>query len=328
MQTVRIPSGRSFLADTGESLLDAALRNGITLPYSCKTGRCNTCKARVTGSTATLRDEIGLSVDERARGWILTCSRSAESNLDLDIEDLGDVQLFPARTYPCRIQALQRLAPTVLCVTLRLPPSSELLFHPGQYVDVIGPAGVRRSYSLANAPRDDRLIDLHIREVPGGEMSRYWFERATVGDLLRIYGPLGTFFLRDVAEKDLVFLATGTGIAPVKAMLEGLDKYDARPASITVYWGARETSDFYWHPVHLSLEHRFIPVLSRPSSEWTGARGYVQHALIDTPPSWERTVVYACGSEAMIHSAGEVLVKAGLNDRNFRSDAFVCSAPN
>lgn len=328
MSTVRLPSGKQFQAGDSESLLDAALRQGVALAYSCKTGRCNTCKARIArGATKPLRDEIGLSTAERDAGWVLTCARAAQDDIDLQVDDLGDIQLFPAKTNPCRIQALERPAPTVLKVTLRLPPAAELRFHAGQYIDVIGHGGLRRSYSIANAPREDRLIELHIREVPGGAMSEYWFKNAKEGDLLRLHGPLGTFFLGDVENKDLVFLATGTGIAPVKAMLEGLATLKSQPRSVTIYWGNRHDSDFYWHPAALPPGHRFVPVLSSPNDGWQGARGHVQQVLAAQAPCLDNAVVYACGSEAMIDGARRALLQAGLAERQFYADAFVCSAP-
>lgn len=330
MPAIILPSGRRFQSDQGETLLDAALRCGITLEHSCRTGRCSTCKGRVlAGSTTALHEEVGLSTQQRDDGWILTCIRRAESDMTLDIQDLGNVTLHPARTWPCRIQALQPLASDVLKVVLRLPPSSQFDYHPGQYVDVIGPAGVRRSYSVANAPTPDKQVELHIRAVPDGALSRYWFEQARVNDLLRLHGPLGTFFLRDVAGLDLVCLATGTGIAPIKAALEGLRRrpQDALPASIRVYWGGRKPADLYWDPGLLDLPLRFVPVLSRPEPAWRGVRGHVQQAFLADQPQLARMAVYACGSDAMIHDARDLLMRSGLREGRFHSDAFVSSAP-
>lgn len=331
MPLITLPSGKQFAAQDGESLLDAALRAEVALEYSCRTGRCSSCKSQVrSGSTTALHPETGLSEAERADGWILSCVRSATSDVLLDVQDLGGVKLYPARTWPCRIQALQRLAPDVLQVMLRLPPTADFGFQPGQYVDLIGPDGVRRSYSVANAPAANKLLELHIREVPGGALSRYWFGAAKANDLLRLHGPLGTFFLRGTAGMHLAFLATGTGIAPVKAMLEGLAALAPaeQPASVTVYWGGRTEQDLYWQPEGAAATAcRFVPVLSRASDGWTGTRGHVQQALLADAPDLQRTLVYACGSDAMIHGAQAALLAAGLPAERFHSDAFVCSAP-
>ncbi|ALV08485.1 FAD-binding oxidoreductase [Roseateles depolymerans] len=334
MFAVTIANGKTFSAAEGESLLDAALRQHITLDYSCRTGRCSTCRSRVTaGTTVALRDETGLSASEKAEGFVLTCVRGACSDVSLDIEDLGDLALPEPKTVPCRIHALAKLSHDVVRVVLRTPPATALAFLPGQYIDVIGAGGLRRSYSVANAPQDDHLIELHIREVPGGEMSQYWFRDAKPNDLLRLRGPLGTFFLRGHTDRDLVFLATGTGIAPVKAMLEGLARADSAtlPRSIHVYWGGRQPADLYWRPEE---DHRldalrpllsFVPVLSRADSAWEGTRGHVQSALLAQGPDLQNAVVYACGSDAMIRDAQTQLTRKGLASGSFHSDAFVSS---
>lgn len=330
MPTITTTTGKRFSAQPGEALLDAALRAGVLLEHSCRTGRCSNCKAQVlTGDTVVLHDEMGLNQTERESGWILSCVRSATSDALLQVDDLGSMSLFPARTLPCRIKTLQRLTAKVLRVVLRLPPSDGLDYYPGQYIDVIGPNGLRRSYSVANAPSTDNLIELHVGRVEGGAMSEYWFEKAQVNDLLRLHGPQGTFFLRDLAGADLVFLATGTGIAPIKAMLEGLKgvPISDRPASISVYWGGRTSEDIYWTPSVSELKLDFVPVLSRADADWAGARGYIQEALLASKCNTSTSLVYACGSIAMIHSVHVQLQARGLPDRRFHSDAFVSSAP-
>ncbi len=328
MADVSVSSGRHFIANEGESILDAALRQDVVLEYGCRTGRCGTCRAFLrAGSTTALHDESGLGKEERAAGWILTCVRKAGSDVVLDVEDLTGVTIHQARTLPSRIHALQPLSKDVIQVTLRLPPGAGFDYHPGQYIDVIGRDGLRRSYSIANAPAAHGLLELHICRVAGGAMSNYWFEQARTNDLLRLRGPLGTCFIRDVAGRDLIFLATGTGIAPIKAMLEGLVPRDstARPRSIFLYWGGRLPQDLYWNFTGLGLEFRFVPVLSRAGPDWPGARGYVQDAVIELQPDVNDAVVYACGSDAMIRGARRKLVDAGLPERSYRSDAFVSS---
>ena len=220
------------------------------------------------------------------------------------------------------------MAPDVVRVLLRLPPTTEFSFIPGQYVDVIGPAGIRRSYSLANASFADKSLELHIRAVEGGVMSDYWFNQAKSNDLLRLNGPLGTFFLRNSAGIDLIFLATGTGIAPVKAILESIPGLPAEqhPKSVTVLWGARVPSDLYLDVASIPGAQRFVPVLSRAGDDWVGVRGHIQDVLLSEDPDLGNAVVYACGSDAMIHGAKNALVRAGLPSQRFYSDAFVCSA--
>lgn len=325
---INLTNGREFSASPGNTLLDAASSAGIVFPYSCRIGRCRTCKAYVQrGQTRPLTDEMGLSCEEIDEGWILTCVRTAETDVVLEIEDLGDISLPQPKMLPCRIAELEKLAFDVLRVKLRLPPSSTFSFIPGQYIDVIGVNGTRRSYSLANASYSEKFLELHVRAVAGGVMSSYWFNHAKVNDLLRLNGPLGTFFLRENLNSDIFFLATGTGIAPVKAILESLIHipHDQQPNSITVLWGARKPEDFYIDITTIPGRHRFIPVISRARENWMGPKGYVQDILLSMAPDLTNAAVYACGSDTMIHSAREALANAGLALERFYSDAFVSS---
>lgn len=328
MPKISLTSGSEFDVQPDAPILDEASKAGIFLPYSCKTGRCSTCKARVLrGETRTLRAELGLSGEEISGGWILSCVRAANSDVVLEAEELG-IPLPKAKTFPCRIASLERVADDVLKIILRLPPAAQFDFLPGQYIDVTLSPGVSRSYSIANAPGPGAPVELHVRAVENGAMSEYWFNRAQVNDLLRFNGPLGTFFLRDCAQKDLVFLATGTGIAPVKSILEAMPGMPAtdRPRSVTVLWGAAHAHDLYFDVAGIPGDHRFIPVLSRAPDEWAGARGHVQHVLRSIMPHLADSIVHACGSPAMINDARMLLVASGLPENRFHSDAFVPSS--
>ena len=328
MVLVTLSSGKSFQASSGSAILDSATQSQVSLPYSCKTGRCSTCKCKVvSGETKVLVAELGLTDAEKFDGWILSCARTAITDVVLEVEELRDVVIPVAKTQACRIGRLEKLAPDVIKVVLRLPPNVALDFIPGQYIDVIGPGGIRRSYSLANAPKADNTLELHIRAVENGAMSQYWFNQSAVNDLLRLNGPQGTFFLRDIAKCDLIFLATGTGIAPVKAMLEALPSFpaDQQPRSVTVLWGARCERDLYFDIASLPGIQRYLPVLSRAEATWEGEQGYVQDALLRQISDLRNAVVYACGSDLMIHSAKSMLTAAGLPSQHFYSDAFVCS---
>lgn len=331
MAMVTLTSGKTFESAPGVSILDAAAQAKISIPYSCKTGRCSSCKCRVVaGQTKELVTELGLTETDRADGWILGCARSATTDLVLAVEDLGDFPIPEPKTQACRISSLELLASNVINVVLRLPPNTVFNFMPGQYIDIIGPAGIRRSYSIANAPKADKTLELHIRAVESGAMSQHWFNQAAVNDLLRFYGPLGTFFLRSITRRDLIFLATGTGIAPVKAMLEALPNLsaDQQPRSVTVMWGARYEADLYFDVTSLPSIQKYIPVLSRAEATWQGERGYVQDAFLRHVLDLRNSVVYACGSDAMINNAKTKLTAAGLPGEYFYSDAFVCSSTN
>ena len=331
MAQVNLITGSNFDCLDGISILESAAKAQIALPYSCKTGRCSSCKCKVlSGRSRTLVDEIGLTNEEKEDGWILSCARTAASDLLIEVEDISGFVIPTVKTLPARISSLKKLAPDVLRVILRVPPNSILNYLPGQYVNVIGAGGVRRSYSIANSPSADGQLELHIRAVVGGVMSDYWFSQAKTDDLVRINGPLGSFFLRETADLDLVFLATGTGIAPIKAMIEAMPRLATSklPRSVTVVWGGRVPDDIYLDVAAMLGSHAFIPVLSRASPCWSGGRGYVQKALLEVQPDLSKAAVYACGSDAMIHSARLSMFEAGLPSSRFYSDAFVSSAAN
>jgi len=324
---VRLINGKFFSAPAGIPLLDAAQAAGMNLEHSCRTGRCGSCKTQATqGSVRPLQSGV-LTEGERAQGWVLTCTDAASSDLQLHC---GDVPLLaPSLVLPARIDQLERLTPALLHVRLRLPPGSALAWRGGQHVNIIGPGGLRRSYSLASVSRGDDRIDFFISRCEGGEMSSYWFSAAKINDLLRIDGPRGSFSMHDFAGRDLKFLATGSGIAPIKAMLEELaiGPLEQRPRSVELFWGARYASDLFWQPAFPGLALRYVPVVSRPASGGWVYFGHVQDVLLREQPDLSNAQVYACGSPAMIGSARTRLADAGLEPRRFLADAFTASHP-
>ncbi|MDA9285243.1 FAD-binding oxidoreductase [Pseudomonadales bacterium] len=329
MPSIRTTSGVEFPQLPGESILESGEKSDTRLPYSCRTGRCSSCKCQVLfGETEVLSAELGLTQKEKADGWILSCVRAAVSDLAIEVDDLGGLELYEPKILPCRINFLERISNDVVCVILRLPQNSGFQAMPGQHVEVIGGDGVRRSYSIANKLATN-LVELHIKKVANGSLSEYWFKEAKENDLLRLNGPLGTFFLRDMREKNLVFLATGTGIAPVKAMLESIEHLSAEntPDSVTVFWGGRTSEDLYYDVSEGKPFLRYVPVLSRAPQGWDGERGYVQEVFVEEKPDLTSTIVYACGSDQMIHGARVLLTGLGLPTSMFFSDAFVSSAP-
>lgn len=328
MPKVKLKNRKEFEAAPDTFILNEAQKNSLTLEYSCKTGRCGVCKARViTGDTKILQSEAALTPSEQAEGFILTCCRSAVSDVELNIGDIGRIGSVKIKTLPCRIDALTPLSDDIMHVLLRLPPNSSLDYIAGQYVDIIGANGVRRSYSLASTKRSDAKLEFHIRKVPNGAMSHYWFSNAKVNDILRIEGPLGTFSLRSSTFDNIIFLGTGTGIAPIKAMLGelALDSEATANRHVHVYWGGRTPQDIYENFHFSNFNFTYVPSLSRKNSAWSGRVGYVQNCVIEDGVEISNAVVYACGSEAMIHSARTLFTAHGLDPQNFYSDAFVSS---
>ena len=329
LKKVQLSDGTSFPIAENQTILAAAQQAGVHLDFSCRDGRCGVCKVKVlAGNAVELKFPESLDDQQRKERQILTCCHGAESDLSIEAENLVQLEGIESKVLPCRIDSLEHLSVDVIRVVLRLPPNANFTYLPGQYVDIIGPSAVRRSYSLASAPRaGEAKLELLVRHYPGGVMSRYWFEEAKVNDLLRLEGPLGSFFLRDNDAKQLAFLATGTGIAPVLAMIEGMleSGMTKRFQKVVCYFGCRNIDELFFDAKELfkgAVE--FVPVFSREAP--AGARkGYVQQALLQDFHSLDGLSVYACGSPEMIHDARSLLVGNGLQENRFYSDAFLAS---
>lgn len=285
------------------TIVDSALRDGYFFAYSCKTGVCGVCKTTLLkGEVVELKPQIALTEQQKQNSQILTCCCAPKTDILIDAEDLSALHGIETKTLPARLNTITKHTADIIEVTLRLPPTAQFKFLEGQYLNVIQ-NNLRRSYSIASTASENH-IGLLIKRFENGKMSDYWFNQAKENDLLRIEGPRGTFFLRD-NTKPLLFLATGTGIAPIMSILKSLDgnlDYNQQNA-ITVYWGNRHPDEFVWYPDFKKVNVEFVKVCSKPTQDWTGETGYVQNIAIQKQPSLVDCAVYACGSNDMIQSA-------------------------
>ena len=325
MFTIKLRNNKTFECDGESTIFEAAKKNGINLEYSCLSARCRSCKVKViAGETINKAKELVLTNSENKNKFVLSCNAKPLTDLELDIDDLGEITLFEKKLIPAKISIIERLTENILRIVVRVPPNSKFYFNAGQYVNIIK-GNVTRSYSIANFPNQKNQLEFYIKNYENGLMSEYFFSEAKINDLLRLEGPLGTFFIRESSVKNVIFLATGTGIAPIKAILEGLDKrreqYENKNLWLIV--GARYKEDFLWEPNLKNLRIDYIPVLSRQEKDWNGAKGYVQDVVISSKIDLEDSQVYACGSNNMINSAKELFLKNNLKETNFFSDAFV-----
>lgn len=322
MYKISLRNNVSFKCAANDTLVAAAKSEGIILEHSCLLGRCSSCKVKVqSGNSSPVTGELALTPKEIENGYILSCVRSPETDMILDTEDLSEYNIPQSKTIPAKIQELVNYGEGIMKVVLRFPPSQKFHFLNGQYINVIK-GSIKRSYSIANENADSFTLELFIRNYDGGVMSNYWFNEAKINDLLRIEGPKGTFFRRNQDIKNIIFLATGTGIAPVKSILENIMATDISYSNIYLFWGNRYTQDFFWDPRELDLPMTYFPVVSREQVAMV-ERGYVQDVLLNKGIDLVQTAVYACGSDKMIHQAQEKLIKKGLLEENFFSDAFV-----
>lgn len=324
---IELRNKKEIICQNSQTILEAAIHSGITLEHSCLSGRCRSCIVQVLeGKIKTEQEEFVLTDADKAKGYILSCNSKPLSNLKLNIEDLGDINLPQKRTFPCKIESIKHVNSDVLKIVLRLPPTSNFVFLPGQYVNLIK-GSIKRSYSIANNHCQKSNLEFFIKKYDGGVMSHYWFNEAKKNDLLRLEGPLGTFFYRNKAADHIILMATGTGIAPIKAILE---QFIHQPEllnrkKLILAWGGRNIDDFFWKPKVSDIDFEFIPVLSRASKDWNGGKGYIQDELIRKIENFEKAQVYACGSNNMIKSAKNVMISKGLPETEFYSDAFICS---
>jgi CDP-4-dehydro-6-deoxyglucose reductase len=326
MFTINLKNDINFLCAPEDTVLVGAQKENVTLDYSCKTGRCQSCKAKVIeGTSIATLEETGLSEQDKSKGYILTCVRTPTSDLTLDIEDLSSYSLEKVKTIPSKIDLISKISSDVIELQLRIPPNASFNYLSGQYINIIK-GGYKRSYSIANTNTTSNLV-LFIKKYEGGRFSNYLFNEAKVNDLLRIEGPIGTFFYRNTPKKNIVFLATGTGIAPVKAILEQLDEINIAVVDKNIYlfFGGRTEEDLFWKPNFKNIKVNFIPVLSRSNRDWKGDKGYVQDSVLAQKIDLPDSVFYACGSENMIKDSRALVVKNGLSEDVFYSDAFISS---
>ncbi len=344
--TVR-PSGRTFSVDPNETVLEAALRQGIGLPYGCKNGACGTCRGKLLEGRLVhrLHSSSALPADDEAKGFALFCSSFPQGDIVIEARELTGFGDIPIRKMPARIAKIEWPAPDVAIIHLQLPTNERLQFRAGQYLDFILKDGARRQYSIANAPHSDEMISLHVRHSPGGVFTDRLFgtleppikER----DILRIEAPLGTFFLREDSARPIVLLASGTGFAPIKAIAEHIfhqrinrDENGTPARAVHLYWGARSRRDLYMTqlPEQWSREQpnfHYVPVLSEPQPDdaWEGRTGFVHLAVMDDLPDLSAFQVYACGAPAMTEAARRDFVgQCGLPDEEFYADAFTTQA--
>jgi len=328
-------TGHGFPARNGSTILQSALDAGLVLPYGCRDGACGSCKGKlVDGSIDYGRySEKALTAQERAQGYALFCQAKPLSDVAIEAREVrkaGDIQV---RKLPARVQKLERAADDAMIVYLKLPANERLMFLPGQYIDILLKDGTRRSFSMANAPHDDEYVQLHVRHVPGGAFTDYVFQTMKERDILRLEGPFGTFFLREESAKPIVLVASGTGFAPIKALIEAaLRKGIPRP--MTLYWGARRPKDLYLNalPERWAAEHsgfKYVPVISDALAEdrWDGRTGFVHRAVMEDLSDLSGHQVYACGVPIMVDSARrDFIQRCRLPENEFFADSFTTAA--
>jgi len=335
MHSVTIqPSGHQFQVEEGEAVLTAALRQGLVLPYGCKNGACGSCKGKIVAGTVDygVYQAKALTDEEKALGKALFCQARPLTDLVIEARTIGAAKDIQVKTLPCRVQKMERVAEDVIILGLKLPANERLQFLAGQYLEFLLKDGSRRSFSMGNAPHDDELLQLHVRHVAGGQFTDHVFGKMKERDILRFEGPQGTFFLREDSTKPIVFVASGTGFAPIKSIIEhAIHKGIARP--MTLYWGGRRPKDLYMNALAEGWAAQgritYVPVISDalPEDHWTGRTGFVHRAVMQDFPDLSALQVYACGVPIMVDSARrDFIALCKLPEDEFYADSFTTQA--
>ena len=329
--TVRVePSGHEFVTDPGETVLSGALRQGVGLPYGCRNGQCGSCLGKLLSGSVSYPSGKTEALSGRPEDECLLCQAVPSSDIRVKVREVERVAQIEVRTLPCRVVRKEQLNHDVIRLFLKLPENQRLQFFAGQYLEFLLADGRRRAFSIANAPHDDELIELHLRHVPRGEFTDYVFDRMREKAILRIQAPLGTFYLREDSDRPILLMGGGTGFAPLKGMIEhafhaGIDR------DIHLYWGVRARRDLYLPdlPLRWEREHgrfRYTPVLSEPDADWTGRRGLVHQAVVEDHPKISRYDVYMSGPPAMVEAGRKAFEEVGLSREHMFSDAFEYAA--
>ncbi|CAM8639419.1 UbiB 2-polyprenylphenol hydroxylase and related flavodoxin oxidoreductases [Comamonadaceae bacterium] len=328
------PSGRQFSAQSDETLLAAGIRQGVGLPYGCKDGACGSCKCKMLSGSVVhgAHQTKALSPEEESQGLVLTCCATATSDVVLESRQVSAEGALPIKKMPTRVTSLQKVSADVMLIQLQLPANDSFQYKAGQYIEFLLRDGARRSYSMANAPQGNS-VELHIRHMPGGKFTDHVFGSMKEKEILRVEGPHGSFYLREESDKAIVMVASGTGFAPIKALLEQMESAGStRP--VALYWGGRRPADLYMDGWVKELQNRmpslrYVPVVSDALDEdqWTGRVGFVHQAALEDFQDMREYQVYACGAPIVVESARrDFVAHAGLPPEEFYADAFTSEA--
>ena len=329
------PSGHLYEVADHETFLSAAIDAGLNLPYGCRNGACGACKGKVLSGEVDYGNyqATALTDAEKEAGLALFCCAKPLTDAVIECREVSALNGIKPRIMPARVQMMEKLSHDVMALFLKLPSNERMQFLAGQYIEFILKDGQRRAFSLANAPHNDEFLELHLRLVPGGAFTEYVFNEMQEKAILRLEGPFGSFYLREDCNKPIIFVAGGTGFAPVKGLVEHI-LHQNTEREMVLYWGAKSLEDLYmpnlpkaWASIHPNF--KFIPVLSEPrdSDAWQGRTGFVHQAVLDDFADLSGHQVYCCGAPVMVDTALATFKERGLPADEFFSDAFTYANP-
>ena len=318
-------SGLEFNVKPSQTILEGAIASGITLPYGCQDGACGSCKGKVISGKYFLNEyqSSALTDSDIKAGNTLYCKSMAQEDLVIEPNIPEVYDQYSPKVLPVKVESLTRLNHDVMQMFLKLPAKETFRFKAGQYIEFIMGDGSRRAFSMANAPLDS-MIELHLRLIEGGKFTSFVFNEMKEKSIHRIEGPIGQFYLRD-SEKPIIFIAGGTGFAPIKSIIEDMIA-NKNKRKIYLYRGVRSEKDFYMNELVNDWIKKlegltYIPVVEDGLSE-DARSGYVHHAVLEDFKNLNDIQVYCCGAPGLVENAFKDLTKSGLPDDQFFADAF------
>jgi CDP-4-dehydro-6-deoxyglucose reductase/3-phenylpropionate/trans-cinnamate dioxygenase ferredoxin reductase subunit len=316
-----------FECAPGETILEAAERAGYSIPYSCRKGVCSTCEGKLVAGEAMVR---GRGLNQGPEDGVQFCQARPRSNVEILPKRFERREPVVRKLVTATVFRVTQPAPDVTVLQLRFPPGIRAKFHAGQYLRILMPDGDSRNYSMANPPRESDGAQLHIRHVPGGQFSENLLKGVEKGGKLTVELPYGEFLLNEASTKPIVMLATGTGFAPIKSIVEDQIKR-GNSRSMHFYWGAQRQHDLYMGELPEKWAQTlpwfsYTPVLSNPDGSWAGRTGLVHEAVLADFADLSGHEVYACGNPMMTSAAlSDFSNKRGMGEDDFHCDAFVPS---
>ncbi len=327
-------SVQQFAVEGDETILDAALRQGRVMPYSCRSGTCGTCKSKLVSGRVDYGtyESQAMTEEEKNNGHVLICQAKPLEDIVIEAREVAAAANITIKTLPCRVVRMEKLAHDVMCLHLKLPQGQELAYLAGQYIDIILRNGKRRSFSMATRAQSEQDLQIHVRHVPDGQFTGHVFNNMKEKDLLRLQGPLGTFFLRQESARPVIMMAGGTGFAPIKSILEQAFA-DGIQRPMHLFRGVRAARDLYMHELAEKWAGEFAhlhytPVLSEPLDEdqWSGETGWVHDSVVTHYPDLSEYEVYASGPPPMIEAGKTAFAAHGLDSENLYFDSFEFAA--
>lgn len=326
------PTGDTIEVEEGQTILSAALRQGVWLPFACGHGTCGTCKVQVLDGDVDLGDAspFALMDMEREEGKVLACCAIPESDvtIEADIDVDPDFLGLPVEDYQGTVLRIEQLSPTIKGIHIELDRPME--FQAGQYINLELPDIGSRAFSIANTPSSNQVVELHVRQVPNGAGTTYIHQKLQAGDKIELSGPYGQFFVRTSDSKDVIFIAGGSGLSSPQSMaMDLLEKGDTR--QMYLFQGARNVGELYNRELmeQLAAKHdnfHYIPALNEPleTDNWEGFTGFIHEAVKQHfDGRMEGHKAYLCGPPPMIDAAISTLMQGRIFEADIHMEKFL-----